>query len=337
MTQISGRKKPATRKDVARAAGVSLTTVTHALNNKPGTRVNEETRERVKSIARQMGYRPNFVGRALVTGKSFCVGLLRPELQSLFLTFYQYMTFGMAKAMSEDDYNLLLLFRDEKKNYMKTINQGRIDGMIIQQSDFDDEHINRIIDTQVPVVILNRTFECKPETATGCVASDHRLLMEQVFGDFVARGCRNIVSIHNYMSCDPNNQMFKAYTELGEQYIQQGINATSLIPSENNFRSQISNMLKCGQRWDGVFLDGVELAKTFIKEAAANGLMLGKDYRLTLCDNEKDIIPETFTDPVSIYVQQPKEMGRAAWLLLRKLINQEETKQKVLIPYAKFR
>ena len=55
-------------KDVAREAGVSVTTVSHALNGKG--RLNPDTRERVRSVARQLGYTPNPAARSLVSGRT---------------------------------------------------------------------------------------------------------------------------------------------------------------------------------------------------------------------------------------------------------------------------
>ena len=86
---------------MAQAAGVSTTTVTHALNPPEGVRMNSETKERVCRIAREMGYRPNFFGRSLVTGKSFAIGLLQPEYEALFLEFYQHMAYGLASSMAK--------------------------------------------------------------------------------------------------------------------------------------------------------------------------------------------------------------------------------------------
>lgn len=63
-----------TIRDVARAAGVSITTVSRALNGYPD--VNPETRRRVLEIAEQLNYRPNQVARSLVTQHTRTVGLL---------------------------------------------------------------------------------------------------------------------------------------------------------------------------------------------------------------------------------------------------------------------
>ena len=67
-------------RDVARAAGVSVTTVSHVLNETPHTRTSEATRERVRSVARDLGYTPNRLARGLRTRTSDMIGLLTEEI-----------------------------------------------------------------------------------------------------------------------------------------------------------------------------------------------------------------------------------------------------------------
>lgn len=66
-------------KDVAAEAGVSVTTVSHVLNQTPHTRINEQTRRRVLDVAARMDYRPNRVARSLRTQSSGMIGLLTEE------------------------------------------------------------------------------------------------------------------------------------------------------------------------------------------------------------------------------------------------------------------
>lgn len=67
-------------RDVAAAAGVSVTTVSHVLNETPHTRTSEETRARVKEAAADLGYKPNRLARGLRTQASEMVGLITEEI-----------------------------------------------------------------------------------------------------------------------------------------------------------------------------------------------------------------------------------------------------------------
>ncbi|MHB9137860.1 MAG: LacI family DNA-binding transcriptional regulator [Victivallaceae bacterium] len=336
MNKIDNSKeiKPVTRKDVAKAAGVSLTTVTHALNPKPGTRVKGKTRDKIKRIADELKYKPNFIGRALVTGKSFNVGLLQPGYEAIFLNFYQRMSYGLVETMGKDDYNMLLVFRDGQANYLRTISQGRVDGMIVLQSDFGDADIKKVIERNIPLVILNRTFNPPYNNLTGCVVSDHALLAEEIFKEFLAKGCKNIVAINDPRSCDPNYRVFEAFTRISEEIIKDGISANTTIPSKENFSIQINNLFKSGQRWDGIYVDGEELMLTLVKSAAQFGLKPGRDFSLILSSVLKHV-PEDFDFPVTVYLQQPEIMGAEAWKMLRSIICQEKIEKMVKVPYKK--
>ena len=67
-------------KDVAQAAGVSVTTVSHVLNDVPGKRINEDTRARVQRVAQEFGYQPNSVARSLRTQRSHIIALVSDEI-----------------------------------------------------------------------------------------------------------------------------------------------------------------------------------------------------------------------------------------------------------------
>ena len=70
--------------DVARAAGVSRTTVSFVLNNRDGARIAPETRERVQQVAVELGYRPHGGARALASRRSSLIGLVSEIVTSPF-------------------------------------------------------------------------------------------------------------------------------------------------------------------------------------------------------------------------------------------------------------
>ncbi len=75
-------KKRMTIADVARAADVSIMTVSRAINDKPG--VGPELRQRIVALAEEMGYRPNHIARGLATRQTSTVGLMVPDITNPF-------------------------------------------------------------------------------------------------------------------------------------------------------------------------------------------------------------------------------------------------------------
>lgn len=70
------RTSPVTMRDVARAAGVSVATVSHVVNDKAGARIGDAARDRVKRAVEDLGYRPNALAQTLVKGSSKFIGLV---------------------------------------------------------------------------------------------------------------------------------------------------------------------------------------------------------------------------------------------------------------------
>ena len=73
-------RKRATLSNIADQAGVSVATVSYVLNDKPGARIPEQTQNRIRHIAEELGYTPNLAAQALRTGKSRVVLLIIPDL-----------------------------------------------------------------------------------------------------------------------------------------------------------------------------------------------------------------------------------------------------------------
>lgn len=67
---------PVTMRDVAKAAGVSVATVSHVVNDKPGARIGDDTRKRVQDAVVELGYRPNALAKTLSQGSSRFIGLV---------------------------------------------------------------------------------------------------------------------------------------------------------------------------------------------------------------------------------------------------------------------
>src|ERR1700745_4481887 len=95
-------------KDIARDLGVSIVTVSKVLRNHPD--VGEEMRERVLARVRELDYRPNLAARSLVTGRTYLVGLVVPDLLRPFLT---EIAKSLSEALRESGYYLIVSSSDE--------------------------------------------------------------------------------------------------------------------------------------------------------------------------------------------------------------------------------
>ena len=120
-----------TMEDVARAAGVSRTTVSFVLNNRDGVRIAPETRERVQQVAAELGYRPHGGARALASRRSSLIGLVSEIVTS---PFGAATIRGIQDAIRRAGYTLFIVptstEADVDSEAFETLLKSRVEGII---------------------------------------------------------------------------------------------------------------------------------------------------------------------------------------------------------------
>lgn len=123
----------ATIKDIAKAAGVSPSTVSRALHNNP--RISEEARLRIRRLADEMGFHPNQMARSLVNRTTRIIGIVFPGMmaQSLGHPFFPRVLQGLAQTAAERRYHLLLGMgqEDAAGTINELVNSGYVSGVVL--------------------------------------------------------------------------------------------------------------------------------------------------------------------------------------------------------------
>ncbi|MBF6977604.1 LacI family DNA-binding transcriptional regulator [Aerococcaceae bacterium zg-BR22] len=140
-------------KDIARAANVSISTVSYALNGSP--RVSERTRKMIQAIAEEMNYIPNLAG---VHMRSKYTGIVSVHLNSFQGTFYGDLLDGMNLRAKEKGIELIFCSGKQSKLFLP---QKLVDGTIILDTDYKAEEIKNFADTGCKIVVLDREFNHK--------------------------------------------------------------------------------------------------------------------------------------------------------------------------------
>lgn len=145
----------ATLKDIGAELGLSVATVSRALNGFP--EVNARTRERVRAAAERIGYRPNRIAQRLVTGRSGMVGMimkLRPDMSGD-LSFFDILT-GLTAALAERDTDLVFAVdtgKDPVEPYARMLERNTLDGFILNAPVPDDPRVAFLRDRAIPLVV----------------------------------------------------------------------------------------------------------------------------------------------------------------------------------------
>lgn len=161
MSLDGNNKKPyATIRDVARLSGLSTATVTRTFQGDP--RVRPETQERVRLAASQLGYRPDFRARALVTGRSRTIGFLSPSLvQTYWGEIGESIDENAEKAGFGVSVSLSRLEPDREMRMIETFLSNRVEGVIVGGLSGNPEEWRIGDRTSPPVVVLE--WESTPD------------------------------------------------------------------------------------------------------------------------------------------------------------------------------
>ncbi|ATX77246.1 MAG: LacI family DNA-binding transcriptional regulator [Reinekea forsetii] len=142
-------------KDVARAAGVSVSTVSRVINNSAS--VIPEKRQAVLAAMDNLKYQPNSLARALVNSRSDCIGLLVGEIDSPF--FGQLMA-GVHRVVMAAGKHVIVTAgyhqADQERSAIRFMQERRCDGLVIHSKALPDAEIIELIERGVPVTLVNR-------------------------------------------------------------------------------------------------------------------------------------------------------------------------------------
>lgn len=197
----SGEKlggKRVTSEDVARAAGVSRTTVSLVLNKVPNIKISPATRQKVFEAAKGLGYVPNAAARALASQRAHIVGLLlaRHAHHLSSDAFITPIVEGLLDVFHQHDLCLLIDIVDpdhHKDAYVQLARAKRIDGILFSGPRLDDEALRMLEDENFPTVLIGHI----PETGLCMVDIDNRNSAKMAVAHLIGLGHRRIACITN--------------------------------------------------------------------------------------------------------------------------------------------
>ncbi|MFI5899330.1 LacI family DNA-binding transcriptional regulator [Streptomyces cyaneofuscatus] len=175
--------------DVARTAGVSKSTASDALQG--SGRVAEATRDRVRAVAEELGYRPNSAARRLRRSSTGAIGLHLPQTATR-LDYYMNLAFGAVARAQEEGLDVVLLAPASTLGSAGGAGgpvASRVDGLLVIDPEVDDSAVPGLLDAGVPVVTGERYLG--PAAApTGAVVCDNAASLTTLLDHVTERGAR---------------------------------------------------------------------------------------------------------------------------------------------------
>jgi LacI family transcriptional regulator len=178
-------------KDIAKKLGVSAVTVSKVLHDHPD--ISDETRQRVLDYIKKVDYQPNILARSLVTGRSFLVGLVVPDLLH---PFFAEIAKSLSRTLGSKGYLLIIASSEEDPDLeareIRQLQARRLDALVIASCAMDQAHIEKLAQQAEPYVLIDRNFAAvrsnfvgTDDVSAGRIATEHLIQM----------GCRRIAHI----------------------------------------------------------------------------------------------------------------------------------------------
>jgi DNA-binding LacI/PurR family transcriptional regulator len=327
---MPARRLRPTIQDVARAAGVSPTTVSHALNGKG--RVDERTRTRVERAARRLGYHASRTAAALRSGRTGTLGLMLPEgagLQSgelIGVDFYLQQAAAATRAAFARDHAVALL---PPVGSINELRRFALDGAIVNDPAPRDPRLDAFDALGLPVVTIDRDLG-RPERPWW-VASDNAANARAALDHLAAAGAERValLSVDSQWSWIVDTEA--AYAAwCAERGVEPVVERAPLAALRRSPVEHARALLDREPRPDAVLSPPERFAVAVARAVRERGLRLGRDVLLAAgvdSAQARDNDP-----PITVVDLRPDLQAAAAVDLLLARIEGEEPDAPVIVP-----
>lgn len=305
-----------TLKDIASMCGVSVATVSRALNGQ--TDANNATAKRISRIAREMGYLPNAAARALKTNRSYNIGILYED--EIHHEYFSLMINYIKKAAEDKGYDITFLNKTKAISYYEHARYRGLDGVIILQASFQSPEAVRLANGDLPCVAIDYEYD-----ACSCVLGDNQNSIIQLIQFAHSKGHRKIAFVHgqkdSYATAQRLSGFYKGCASLGlmvpDEYVME-----AAYHDPRSAAEATRKLLSLDERPSCIFYPDDYSCLGAISELEKAGLSIPDDIAIIGYDG---IMLSTVLRPkLTTYCQDVQKIGHTAVDLLTKKIESAE-------------
>ncbi len=318
-------------KDIARDLGVSLMTVSKALRGHSD--ISESTRRKVLRRARELGYQPDWIARSLVTGRTYMVGLVIPDLMH---SFFAEVAKGAAATLEPAGYHIVILNSEEnpetEERQINTLLARNVDGLIIASAQRNgNAGVFRTLKARKAHYVL---IDRLPKGAEGpYVGGEDERIGEMATEHLIEQGCRRIAHLRG-PDIPTGLGRYEGYRRALARH---GLRAPSgyVVRAQHNDAAgyeAMRRLLHLKPPPDGVFCYNDPVAAGAIRAVLEAGLRVPEDVAIIGSGNVH--YSDLLRVPLSTIDQNSTLIGQKAAELLLELIESKKTAKpkQVLIP-----
>jgi len=308
-------------RDVAERAGVSVTTVSHVVNE---TRpVSDELRQRVSAAMDELGYQPNRLARSLRLQETHTIGMIVPDSAN---PFFAEVARGIEDTSFEQSYNVILCNSDGNLDkellYTNVLVEKQVDGILFVAAGVSTEHIRALQTRRMPLVLVDRDI---PGVAVDSVLTDNARGGWQAIHYLIELGHRRIGCITGPSDVTPSAERVTGYRQALREA---GIAADENLVVKGDFQYQsgfraTQQLLEVNDPPTAVFACNDLMAVGAISAVIESGRRVPADLSVIGFD---DVPLASFTNPPLTTIAQPKyEMGALATTMLLERVQDRDT------------
>ncbi len=300
-------------KDISAACGVSVATVSKALNDHKD--VGEETKLKIKKIAKEMGYFPNSSARALKTNKSYNIGVLFvDEIPKSGLThdYFASILDSFKVAVEAKGYDLTFInsnnLRKGRLSYLEHSKFRGVDGVLIACVDFHDPEVVELAQSDIPVVTIDYAFKDRL-----AVLSDNTKGIRDLLTYIYSKGHRKIAYIHGQRKSRVTEERIQSFLDTAKELaleVQEEFIVAGKYRDIPNASKNAGELLNLKDRPTCILFSDDYSAIGGMNEIKARGLSIPEDISIAGYDGSD--IALQMEPQLTTIIQDTRMIGRIA-------------------------
>lgn len=318
--------------DVAREAGVSITTVSRVLNNNYPVKI--ETREKIEKAIEKLNYKPNAAARSLITKKTANIAIVVPGITNLF---FPTIVETIQESIKDRGYNILLSSTGgdykEEKNVIEDVLSKLVDGIIVIDPSIENLSNGYLeeMTKNIPLIVVNGApngYKCN------FVSYDEEVGTKEAFEYLLALGHKKIAFIRGQksFSYDIKEKIYKEFIKKNNLKYENIINVGkgNSIEVVQNTQKEIEKLMNGDSRPTSVFACNDLMAVGAINSCNSLKINIPSEVSIIGCDNT---LLSSIAHPALTSVDlNMKDIGyRAAVELIDLIENSTKTRKKVIL------
>jgi len=323
-------KRHISLKDIALEIGVSISTVSRALNNHPD--ISPEVTRKIQKLAGEMNYTPNPLAMGLLKQATRMIGVIVPDLVT---HFYSSIISGIEAVAEEKGYYVLIASSNETlQKEIKAVDNllnTRIEGLIVclSQETKNYEHFDRLIKNNIPLVFFDRV--CRTNEVSSVVV-DNVDAAKKVTKHFHKNGLKRIAYIagpdHLNISQERTQGYLSGLKICGLEFHPELLVKCNMSTKEAT--KATASLLDLPEKPDAIFGINDTVVFAAMKEIKSRGLRIPEDVALIGFTDE---FHSTVVDPALTSITHPTfEIGQeAARLFFRQIENPEVNPKQIVL------